>query len=209
MKNFLFFDLDGTLADTDRDIREAWKAAIADAGMRCADFDEKFVAGPPFDEMAKMLFPNEYTPELGERFKRSFAHHYDGDGFPNTFEYPGIAEELKALKRMGKRMYIVTNKRYIGAMAMARHFGWDKIFDGLYAGDMYPEGKLRKPALLRRVIGELKAEPSESVLIGDTLLDFEAARENGIESIGVTWGYGKREELDHADKLCSHLPFPL
>ena len=61
MKKLWFFDLDGTLADTDRDIREAWKATLADLGLECPGFDAGFVAGPPIEDMAKTLFPEIYT----------------------------------------------------------------------------------------------------------------------------------------------------
>ena len=60
-RRFCFFDLDGTLADTDPDIRGAWKAALADLGLECPSFDEKFVAGPPIDEMTRILFPGAFT----------------------------------------------------------------------------------------------------------------------------------------------------
>ena len=53
---YYFFDLDGTLADTDGDIRASWKAALADLGVSCPTFDKEFVAGPPLEEMAKKLF---------------------------------------------------------------------------------------------------------------------------------------------------------
>ena len=207
----VFFDLDGTLADTDRDIREAWKAAIADEGLACPDFDALFIAGPPFDEMAAILFPGRCTPALVARLKDGFARHYDHDGFPQTREYPGVMDEVRRLKAAGARVYIVTNKRYEGACAMARHFGWDRVFDGIYAGDMYAAslGKLRKPALLARLMAELGAEPATSALVGDTALDFEAAKSNGIRSVGVSWGYGKPEDLAQADVVCGVLPFPL
>jgi hypothetical protein len=62
MKRLWFFDLDGTLADTDRDIREAWKAVLRDMGIECPNFDRDFVAGPPIEEMARSLFPGIFTP---------------------------------------------------------------------------------------------------------------------------------------------------
>ena len=205
---FYFFDLDGTLADTDCDIRLAWKDSLRDLGLVCPDFDKRFVAGPPIEEMIKTLFPNEYTDALAAQMRTLFGQHYDHDGFPNTHEYPGVLDAARALKTRGAHLYIVTNKRYAGALAMARQFGWFDVFEALYTGDMHKDdpaiGKLRKPELLARVMQEVGASPAQSVMVGDTQNDFEAAAKNGIESIGVTWGYGKPEELRQASRLISN-----
>lgn len=201
MKKFVFFDLDGTLADTDPDIRGAWKAALADLGLACPDFDAKFVAGPPIDEMTRLLFPDRFTPDLADAIREGFARHYDHDGFPQTREYPGVLGEVRRLKAEGRTVAIVTNKRFVGATAMARHFGWDALFDGVFAGDMTPP-KVRKPELLRRVLAAYGATPSDCALVGDTASDFEAAAANGVRAIGVAWGYGRPEELAQADAIC-------
>lgn len=201
MKKFVFFDLDGTLADTDPDIRGAWKAALADLGLACPDFDAKFVAGPPIDEMTRLLFSDRFTPALADAIREGFARHYDHDGFPQTREYPGVLDEVRRLKAEGRTVAIVTNKRFVGATAMARHFGWDTLLDGVFAGDMTPP-KVRKPELLRRVLAAYGAAPSDCALVGDTASDFEAAAANGVRAIGVAWGYGRPEELAQADAIC-------
>ena len=208
MKRFCFFDLDGTLADTDPDIRGAWKAALAELGLECPAFDEQFVAGPPIDEMTRILFPDRFTQELADSIRMRFAAHYDNDGFPETREYPGVMDEVRRLKAEGRVVAIVTNKRYAGATAMARHFGWDTVFDGVFAGDMEPP-KVRKPELLARVMARYGARAEDCALVGDTMSDFEAARANGVLSVGVEWGYGRPDELAAADVVCRALPFPL
>ena len=203
-KHTWLFDLDGTLADTDGDIRASWKAAMSDLGIACENFDRDFVAGPPLEEMAKRLFPDLYTPELGERLRERFGFHYDHDGFPNTPEYPGVMDAVRALKARGDTLVIATNKRFAGAKAMAAHFGWDGVFDALYTGDMHAGdaiGKLRKPALLALILSERALDPADCTMVGDTVNDFEAAKANGIRSIGVAWGYGKAEELALADRV--------
>lgn len=205
MKKFWFFDLDGTLADTDCDIRMAWKDALKDLGIECPHFDERFVAGPPIEEMAKALLPDIYSDKLALDIRIGFGRHYDNDGFPNTNEYPGVMDRIRAIKAEGGRPFIVTNKRYVGAKAMAEKFGWMNVFEGLYAGDMHKDdpaiGKLRKPELLARVMRELGAEGSDCAMVGDTASDFEAARKNGLESVGVAWGYGTPSELAEADRI--------
>jgi phosphoglycolate phosphatase len=207
MKRFWFFDLDGTLADTDCDIRLAWKDALKDLGLECPDFEKRFVAGPPIEEMAKALFPAEYTDRMALDIRIGFGRHYDNDGFPNTREYPGVLDRVRALNAAGARPFIVTNKRYVGAKAIAAKFSWMDVFEGLYAGDMHKDdpaiGKLRKPELLARVMRELGAEPGDCVMVGDTCSDFEAARKNGIESVGVAWGYGTPGELAEADRMAN------
>lgn len=204
MRRFWFFDLDGTLADTDRDIREAWKAALRDLGLDCPRFDEVFVAGPPIDEMTRRLFPDRFTPALADDVRRLFASHYDGDGFPNTYEYPGVLDEVRAVAAAGATAAIVTNKRHAGATAMARRFGWNGVFaGGVWSGDMFPGRKLAKTELLAVVMQRLGAAPGESVMVGDTASDFEAAAANGVFSVGVEWGYGRPDELAEADVTVS------
>ena len=56
MKRFCFFDLDGTLADTDPDIRVSWKAAMKDLGLSYPDFDRDFIAGPTLESQLEMSF---------------------------------------------------------------------------------------------------------------------------------------------------------
>lgn len=232
MKRYWFFDLDGTLADTDKDIREAWRATLVDLGIGCPNFDRDFVAGPPIETMAEILFPGRYTPELGVKLRAGFGDHYDHDGFPNTFEYPGVIDAVRRIKASGCQVFIATNKRFKGATLMAEKFGWDRLFDFIYAGDMYteesiawagehgavisdragkegaghglqPRPKFKKPALLAKILADRGISAADCVMVGDTSSDFEAAKANGIESVGVTWGYGKPAELALADRLVS------
>ena len=206
MTTTCFFDLDGTLADTDADIRRAWKGAMADLGLECPQFDEVFVAGPSIEDMTRTLFPDRFTPELASAIREGFGRHYDGDGFPLTREYPGVIAVVLRLRARGLRAYIATNKRYVGAKLIAAHFGWQDVFDGLYAGDMHMNdeiGKLPKPALLAFAMREIGVEPQECVMIGDTANDFRAAAANAMPSIGVSWGYGTDAELREATRVVS------
>jgi phosphoglycolate phosphatase len=204
-KKFWFFDLDGTLADTDGDIRLAWKAALNEMCVDTDPFDRLFVAGPTIEDMAKKMYPELYSDEFVAQLRKKFGEHYDGDGFPTTKEYPRIIDCVRRLKASGAEVYIVTNKRFAGASIMSRHFGWDKLFDGLYTADMYASdpkiGKLRKPELLKLVMDKLGALPDECVMVGDTSNDFNAASQNGVDSIGVSWGYGTEEELKLASRI--------
>lgn len=200
---YLFFDLDGTLADTDGDIRLAWREAMAAMGLECPGFEEKFVAGPPIEAMAKTLFPDSYTDEMGAELRRRFGEAYDACGFPSTAEYPGVLDAVRRLKETGRRVFIATNKRFAGAEAVAAKFGWGAVFEKLYAGDMKKDdpavGKMDKTRLLAYAMAEIGAAPEECAMIGDTANDFDAARANGMKCVAVSWGYGKPGEAEKAD----------
>ena len=141
------------------------------------------------------------------RGSESNGEHYDNDGFPNTVEYPGIVDRVRELKAAGATVVVATNKRYVGARLIAEKFGWERVFDGIYAGDMFKDdpaiGKMTKSALLAFLMRKYGAAPDECAIVGDTKSDFVAAKDNGIESVGVAWGYGKPEELALADRIAA------
>ena len=196
-----FFDFDGTLARTGEDIILAWKKTISDMGLSCPYFDEVFRIGPTLERVAYELFEDatpELVAEIGERYKPN----YDESGFPNTVPYPGVPEKLAALKESGAKIYIVTNKRHAATQKIVKVLGWDGLFDGVWSFDSFPDVKYKKPELLARLLGELGVEPSDAVMVGDTKGDIDAGKANGVHTVGVTWGYGAREELSEADELC-------
>ena len=205
MNRIWFFDLDGTLADTDPDIRVSWKAALRDLGVECPNFDRDFIAGPTIEKMARKLLGEIATDAFCGQLRERFGYHYDNDGFPNTFEYPGVLEAVRRLKAQGDRVFIATNKRYAGASAMVRHFGWDQVFEKLYTGDMHKDdpslGKMRKPELLKFIMAELGVKSEDCTMVGDTINDFEAAQKNHIASVAVGWGYGTESERAQATRL--------
>jgi phosphoglycolate phosphatase len=206
MKKYWFFDLDGTLADTEGDIRGSWLATIVDLGLDRARFEERFKTGPSIDEITRVMYPEQYSPGLVEDIRQGFARHYDTGGFPTTVEYPGVIDRVRELKAAGAKVFIATNKRYVATRIMAVHFGWDKIFDGLYSADMHkddPIGKLDKGGLLALILREIGAEACDAVMVGATISDFNAARHNEIESVEVTLSHGKKEELAITDRLAS------
>ena len=112
------------------------------------------------------------------------------------------SRKLKALKDAGAKIYIVTNKRHAATQKIVRALGWDSMFDGVWSFDSIPEMRYGKPDLLARLLKDLDIAPEDAVMVGDTKGDIDAGRANGVYTIGVTWGYGSREELSEADELC-------
>lgn len=200
-----FFDLDGTLARTGEDIVVAWKKSIADLGRECPRFDEVFSIGPTLDKIVYELF-DDATPELVAKMVERFRPNYDDSGFPNTVPYPGVQKWMETLKASGAKIYIVTNKRHSPTQKIAAKFGWDALFDGIWSFDSIDGKKFAKPDLLALLLSRMGVSADDAVMVGDTRGDIDAGKANGMCTIGVTWGYGSKEELAGADEIKDCLP---
>jgi len=194
-----FFDLDGTLARTGEDIIAAWKGALSAMGRDLTRFDQVFRIGPTLEKIAYELY-DDMTPELVAEMLERFKPLYDGSGFPNTVMYSGVPELLAAIRAAGGKSYVATNKRHRATMLMAEKFGWVRTMDGIWSHDTFGV-KMPKPDLLAKLLADLRIPASEAVMVGDTKGDIDAGKANGMATIGVTWGYGSRDELVGADEI--------
>jgi phosphoglycolate phosphatase len=199
-KKHWFFDLDGTLARTGEDIRNAWAGALVALGRDTSRFDEVFSIGPTIEKITYDLY-DDASPELVAQILGQFRPLYDESGFPNTVPYEGIPEFLAALKDRGSKIYIVTNKRHVPTVAICAKFGWDRLFDGVWSYDTL-DVKYAKPDLMARLIKELGVDSADAVMVGDTKGDIDTGRQNAMTAVGVAYGYGSREELAGADIVC-------
>ena len=201
MRRHWFFDFDGTLADTDRDIRDAWKLTIRDLGLACDDFDSKFRNGPPIDAMVELLFPGRATDELKLAVRERFKVNYDAGGFPHTAPYPGVEEFLRRLAAAGAEIFVASNKRFRALNLLVSKLGWGGLIAGVYAPDMFPGRRMTKAEFLAHALAERGIAPTDAVMAGDTRGDVDAAKANGVFALGCDWGYAPRSELDGADRV--------
>ncbi|MGN0852883.1 MAG: HAD family hydrolase [Kiritimatiellia bacterium] len=200
IKQHWFFDFDGTLCDTEADIKNAWRAALKTLGRDCPQFDRIYKTGPTIDQVVYMLF-DDATPALVEQIRACFKTFYDASGFPGTRPYPWVPAWLAELKSQARHIYVATNKRYAPTMLLMEKLGWTTRFDGVFSFDMYPGEQLKKADLLMRVMKARAIDASDAVMVGDTAGDVAAGRGAGVATIGCTWGYGTRKELEGADEI--------
>ena len=199
MKHHWFFDFDGTLCDTEEDIKNAWRATIRELGLDLAPFEMHYVTGPAIDDMVRIMWPESADAALIAAVRTAFVRHYDTGGFPLTQPYSGVVARLNALKAAGCRLYIVTNKRDAPTRRIAEKFGWNRLFDGIWSYDTFEE-RYRKDTLLAKILSDRGIAAGDAVMVGDTRGDVDAGKANGMATIGVTWGYGSRDELVDADR---------
>ena len=208
-----FFDFDGTLCNTDADIRAAWLAAIREIPLEpVGDFNTVFRNGPSIDEVTRRLYGPDVGADVIEAVRAAFRRHYDSSGFPNTRPYPGIEAWLARLKAAGDRLFIVTNKRFAATNLLVDTLGWRRLFSGVYSSDMFdgtPLGRLKKPALLAEAMRREGADAADSTMVGDTASDIEAGRACGMRTLFVAWGYAETGEGALADAIIREPPRPV
>ncbi len=111
--------------------------------------------------------------------------------------YPGIMELIDGLCAQGVKVCIATAKSKPMADRVVAHFGLAPFVACMETkADDQPTGD--KEVLIRRILEDTGAKPEETAMIGDTCFDAEGAFQNQIAFIGVTYGYGPREEMEQS-----------
>ncbi len=127
----------------------------------------------------------------------AYRADYGERGLFSCSPYPGIAEALATMRRTGARLIIATSKRRRFAVRIIDHLGFADLFEDIHGSE--DDGTLdHKPALISHVIAKHRIASERCVMVGDRKYDIAGARANGIQSLGVLWGYGTREELQAA-----------
>ncbi len=189
----VFFDLDGTLIESGPAIFATTRATLAEMGLPCPSDDYlRKIVGPPL-KMGFTEFLNVPESRIEEAVEL-YREKAKTMGVELAGPYGGILELLAALKERGIRVGIVTAKVHSTAMEQLSAFHIAPYVD--YARGAFSDGHGDKAELLGIALRELSAQKSRAVMVGDRYFDLNAARDAGIESIGVLYGYGEREELE-------------
>ena len=153
--------------------------------------------GPPMRGNFKSCGISEQDMEIAVV---KYREYYAEKGIFENAVYPGIAELLQNLANKGKTLAVATNKYALYAEQSLEHFDICKYFS-LVSGDD-KDGTLSlggKSEIIRIALDALDPQRNmTTVMIGDRDQDILGAKANGIDSIGLTWGYGSRAELEEA-----------
>ncbi len=184
----VFFDLDGTLINSEEGITKSVVYALGKYGIEEEDRNvlRRFI-GPPLEDS----FQREYafTREKAIEATAYFRERYQEVGIYECEPYPGVEAALHDLKEAGFRLCVASSKQERMCRTILEHFGIARYFD-LIGGARREDNISTKIEVLEDVIGRLGLEDRNSaVLIGDTKYDAQGAREAGIACIGVTYGF--------------------
>lgn len=200
-KNCILFDLDGTLTDPKEGITKSVQYALRAFGIEAANLDDLccFI-GPPL----KDSFMEYY--HLSERDAVHaidvYREYFSEQGLFENKAYEGISEALEELKRKGRDLYVASSKPEVFVRKILKHFELDSWFTFMGGADL-AETRVKKADVIRYVMEENGiTDRAGVVMIGDRKHDILGAKECGLSSVGVLYGYGSRQELTEAGADC-------
>lgn len=200
MKRYLLFDLDGTLTDPKVGITACVQYALASFGIEEPDLDklEPFIGPPLKDSFMDFYHMNEADAQAAvEKYRERF---HDTGIFENRM-YAGIPQMLRTLKSKGLQLAVASSKPTVFVERILEYFDIAKYFKVVVGSELdgtrVDKDKVVEEAL-RQLFGDKPVEKDQVYMIGDRRFDVEGARVQGIESVGVTYGYGSMEELKAA-----------
>lgn len=202
----ILFDLDGTIIDSSEGIAGSMHYAFDRLGKAAPDrYTVVQSIGPPLCKMLEKLLETT-DKELIDRAAGYFRERYSEKGLHEVALYDGIAALLYYLYTLGRNMMIVTSKPQVFAATILKRLGIEHYFKRIAGSALTLVGET-KASMLNRLLAEEKLEAGETVYIGDRVEDVEAATDNNLFMIAVSYGYGNIEDLEraNADLIC-HSP---
>ena len=189
----IIFDLDGTLSNSGEGITKSAQYALSKLGIEDDLENLKHFVGPPL----KDEFMNYYnlSEEIAAKAVTLYRKRYIPIGIYETSLYPGTEKMLDKLKNAGKYLAIATSKPQPMAEEVLRYLNIDRFFDKVMGADVIGP-KQSKQSVLEALFEEIKIKDKDKyIMIGDTKFDIAGANLSGIDSIGVSYGYGNKNEM--------------
>jgi phosphoglycolate phosphatase len=188
LHRLIVFDLDGTLIDSRKDLTDAANALVVERGGEPLDAD---AVARMIGEGAALLVQRALAAaglEDGGDALRRFLELYDERLLAHTRPYPGIPEVLDALSR-DSLLAVLTNKPLAPTNAVLGGLGLSRFFVTVVGGDG-PFPRKPDPTSLRHLMSKHQTHTRDTVLIGDTRIDFETARAAGADVCLARYGFG-------------------
>lgn len=197
MKRYVLFDLDGTLTDSSIGIANSVVYMLKYFGIE-VDNRESLRAwmGPPLVDSMQLYYGFDRKKAL--QGVEKYREYFNEKGMYENLVYSGIIKMLSGLKEKGYGIYMATSKPETAARRIAEYFDFAGYFDYI-GGASDDDSRTKKGDVIRYVLETAGiTEKDAAVMVGDREHDVIGAKENGLETIGVLYGYGSRGELEDA-----------
>lgn len=187
----LIFDLDGTLIDSKQDLICSVNAMLVETGREPLHEDTaSSYIGHGAPRLVARALGNGATVEECEQALKFFLTHYDAHKMDSTRAYPGVAEALKELRDFPKA--VLTNKPVRVSRKILEGLGLANYFRAVYGGNSF-ETKKPDPLGAKKILEELNTAPPEALMIGDSEVDVQTARNAGTLAAAVNYGFGTHD----------------
>jgi len=195
VKKLILYDLDGTLADTRRDIINGVRYALATLkGPELTDEEIKDCVGTGLHELIKQVFRTE-DEKLADRGSKLYREYYKKHMLDHTQLYSGARECLEHFKT--RQQAVITNKPNPFSSQILEALGVAHYFIAILAGDNGLPFK-PDPAAIRHLMLDTDSTEEEVLFIGDSPVDIQAARNAGVEVVTLSHGFASDAVLREA-----------
>lgn len=200
-KTTLLFDLDGTLVDSAPDLAAALNMALSE--MAFPTFENDIIRGWVGNGAQVLVqrglsgsfeIGSSLDPTLVKQCLARFLHHYEQRVCVKTRLYDGVKTTLQNLKQQGFSLNIITNKPEKFIAPILHSLNIEDLFSLMLGGDSLAEKK-PSPAPLLHAMALLNVTPQESMMIGDSGNDINAAHTANVDSVGLTYGYNQGQDI--------------
>lgn len=215
----VFFDMDGTLLQTEKLAVPAFQRTFVDlqaqklwTGPTPSVDQLTNVLGMTISQLWEKLLPgtNDQLKEMANESMLKHEKELLKEGVCDL--YPGVREQLERLKNTGIALFVASNGVEEYVEAVCQHFQLHSLFTDLYSAGRF-QTKSKKD-LVAKLLADYPSK--QAVMVGDRHSDVEAGKLNGLFTIGCDFGFAKEGELDGADviirhftELAAYLPFPV
>ena len=196
-KEFIFFDLDGTLTDPKTGITKSVQYSLKAFGIDINDPDELVAfIGPPLRDSYKKYY--SFSDADAEKAVEKYREYFSEKGIFENAIYDGIADLLKLQAASGKTLTVATSKPTVYAEKILKHFNIEAYFR-FVAGSELDGRRSKKDLVIQYALDNLNiSDKNKVIMVGDREHDILGAKTLGIDSIGVLYGYGDYDELSDA-----------
>ncbi len=195
----IIFDLDGTLLNSVEDLGRAVNHALQLRGLVTHTMGEyRYFVGNGvrklIERALRASLGHDADTKLQEEVLADFMPYYIEHKCDYTRPYDGIPELLQALEKHGVKIAVASNKFIEGTQALVKNFFPDVTFTSVL-GQREGVPVKPNPQIVYDILSEAGVTASEALYVGDTGIDMQTARNAGVESIGVLWGFRTKDEL--------------
>lgn len=195
-KQLVIFDLDGTLLNTVADLANATNQALEQCGFPTHPVEAyyKFV-GNGINKLFARALPAEHSNEENvQRIRSLFIPYYNQHNADCSRPYPGIVKLLRTLQSDEMLLAVASNKYHEATLKLVHHFFPDIRFAAIY-GQREDVPIKPAPNVVYDILRDVGVAKEHALYVGDSGVDMQTAKNAGVESVGVTWGFRSEEEL--------------